>query len=130
MKKIGNWVFWAVLLGLFGSVMYFNRPGEEGRILDGMSYEEEDEEVCSASLNELEFSGEPESDRIDVLKGLIAQNAVSSQAALSPWRTVNVLSALQGEEADWSRDGDRYVIRLVAPTPLDDDATFCLYRAD
>lgn len=128
MEKLGTWVFIGLIVVFLAVGFILGRPGEEGRILSGMEYEEEDEEVCQGGPGELKFSGEPESDNIEVLKRVVTGNAPPAQAALSAWRTVNVFSSVQAQEAAWNRAGEQYVVRLVGPTPMDDDATVCLYE--
>ncbi|PTA67608.1 hypothetical protein C8263_12320 [Deinococcus arcticus] len=106
---------------------WLGRPGEEGRVLRGVGYEAEEEEVCLGGPGRLVFSGEPEQADLVALQGAVSANAARVGAALSGWRTVSLPGAIEAQEADWTRDGQRHVVRLVGPTPLDDDATACLF---
>lgn len=129
-KKGSGWLGWVLVVVMFGGVWWIARPGEEGRVFRGLDYEREDEEVCARGAGELRFSGEPESDQVGFLQAAVTGNASRAGAALSPWRTVNLFGTVQAQEADWTREGRRYVVRLVGPTLFDDDATVCLFELD
>ncbi|WP_221090237.1 hypothetical protein [Deinococcus aquaedulcis] len=128
--KRGGWLGWVLGAAALGGLWWLARPGEEGRVFAGLDYEQENEEVCAAGPGRLIFSGEPSLDGVGTLIGIMSKNADRAQATLSPWRSVTLFDNILAHEADWTREGQQYAVRVVGPTPLDDDATICLFGLD
>ncbi|PTA68220.1 hypothetical protein [Deinococcus arcticus] len=127
-KKV-LWILGLILLAvILGGFLTF-RSGEQNSVLYDLGIERGGSEVlCSNGPGPLVFSGTSQSRFSADIKRAMIQNAARFQATLSVWRPAQALGTLSGEEADWTRGDQRYVVRLVAPQFTDEDATICLFE--